>query len=219
MTSKNLEKEKNAMLQKCGLSDVPLRDCNIKYYHAGEPVLYQGHPLESIFIILHGTVKVSTQAESGKELTLCYHKPGDILGDIGFMMGSSTATSMVFAVSDTACIAIPLSENTEALKNCIPFLNYIGKLLAEKLLNRGEAQTATALAPAKIRLCAYILQMEKNGFFREPLVETAQVLGISYRHIFRLIRRLCDDHVLLHTGSGYQILQYYALQKCAAQIP
>lgn len=219
MSHQNIAETRDAALRQCGLEQCGLTGCQTAGYAPGDMILRQGYPLNALYIILAGHVKVCTQTEAGKELTLCRCGPGDILGDVGFMTGCAVATTSVAAIADTACFVIPLSENSERLQNCVPFLNYVGRSLAEKLLNRGDAQTATALAPAKARLCTYVLQTETNGFFREPLTETAQALGVSYRHVFRLLGSLCKDGLMERTQSGYRILDSRRLRSCAEKTP
>lgn len=219
MPHQNIAEMRDTVLRQCGLEQCCLLDCQMKEYAPGDAILRQSYPLNALYIIITGHVKVCTQIEAGKELTLCQCGSGDILGDVGFMTGCTVATTSVTAVSNTACFVIPLSKNSERLKACVPFLNYVGRSLAEKLLNRGDAQTATALAPAKARLCAYVLQTETSGFFREPLTETAQVLGVSYRHVFRLLGGLCKDGLMERTQSGYMILDRPRLRSCAEKTP
>ena len=219
METRHLDDRDRMALEQCGLSEGDLNGCRAMCYAPAEAVLQQGLPMHALYLVTAGTAVVQVQMGSGKILTLCKHGSGDILGDVEFMTERTAATTTVLAEACLRCVEIPLPENKSALKANAPFLNQVGRTLAEKLLHRGNAQTVTALAPAEARLCSYILQTAQNGIFREPLAETARMLGISYRHIFRLLHALCTGGLLEHRTNGYCILQPELLALRAEQTP
>lgn len=79
----------------------------------------------------------------------------------------------------------------------------------ELMLDEKTAAT-TVIAVSEF---SYILATEHNGVFREYLTDAAQSIGVSYRHVFRIIRRLCEAGILEKTGTGLRILDRGQLQK------
>ena len=43
--------------------------------------------------------------------------------------------------------------------------------------------------------------------FEERLTEAAEYLGVSYRHLQRIIARFCDEGILERTRGGYRLLK------------
>lgn len=54
---------------------------------------------------------------------------------------------------------------------------------------------------------------QRNGVFREPLSDTAQSVAVSYRHVFRIMNKLCAQGILEKTEEGFRILDPEALRR------
>ena len=129
-----------------------------------------------------------------------------------------TNRTTVRAVTDFACIALPLDIYAEELKSNNVFINYVAKELAEKLAHRAINGAITTLQPLEARLCAYIIQTAVGGFFRETLTEVAFVVGASYRHLLRCLDKLCVKEILKKEHSGYRIINRQALETNAGDL-
>ena len=206
MTNEKAHSEIDTFLKEYHLESRELKGLIQKKYHPKEVILKQEDPLEYLYLIRKGSVKVSVLTMDGKELILCVSKEGEILGDIGFLMGLNLASTTVTAETETELVLIPQKQNREMLIQCAPFLFRMGKGLAEKLLKRGDDQTSIALSKGKERLLYYIKENQMDGLFLKPLSETAKALGISYRHIFRLMKELCQEGKIESAEKGYRIL-------------
>lgn len=205
--------EEREVLLTYGLEERGLVNCRVHIYESGEYVLRQGSPIESFFVVIKGTAKVCVNAENGKSLVLCSYVSEGILGDIELMLDEETASTTVIAASRLSCIAIPIPTNAGVLKNNIQLMNYIGRELSRKLLRSSDAHAASALLSSEARLCSYILATEYKGVFREYLTDAAQSVGISYRHVFRIINKLCRETVLEKTEAGFRIADMEELRK------
>ena len=76
---------------------------------------------------------------------------------------------------------------------------------------------SASLYSGEERLCAYILQTSHNGIFSDILTDTACSVGMSYRHMFRLLNHLCEDGVLEKRENGYRILDRESLAEKATE--
>ena len=94
----------------------------------------------------------------------------------------------------------------------------LSRELAQKLQNRGHAHMASALLSSEARLCGYLLFTAQDGMFHEPMTEAAQAIGVSYRHVFRLINVLCQDGILEKTPDGLRILDTDALREKSGRL-
>jgi len=84
-------------------------------------------------------------------------------------------------------------------------------MLAQIVARNAVNDTFNILAPLEARLRAYIAHSQRDGVFRGRLTETAEYLGVSYRHLLRTMNELCARGILEKTSGGYRILQPLAL--------
>lgn len=201
-----LKKEHIARLTEYGLQKIPLSACCCQRFAAGEEILREGQPIGWLSIVIEGNVKVCRTAPNGKSLILCYHISHGMIGEVELMTRQANATTSVKAVTDFECIAISYQICLEELKTNILFLNKLGKELAEKLTTSSDNFTSTALCTGEQRLCAYILQNSRYGLFCDTLTDVSCSVGMSYRHMFRLLGLLCKEGILEKRESGYYIL-------------
>lgn len=204
-------------LEQVGLEAEMLTGCRLHMFEPGEYVLHQGAAMTHLYVIIEGTAKVCVNAENGRHLILCDHVSHGMLGEIALMTGEYAASTTVIAVSPFCCAAIPLSQNEQTLRENLAFVNAVGQSLARKLLSRSEAHMASALHSSEARLCAYILLTQHDGLFTDYLTDAAQSIGVSYRHVLRLIGQLCRRGILEKTQAGIRILDMQQLQACAEQ--
>lgn len=180
-------------------------------YQSGETLLLEGQSVDYLLIVVAGTAKVCVSASNGRDLVLCYYISEGIVGDMELMTGTYEASTTIIAMSGFECIALPYRIYASELKANISFLNIIGRGLSLKLLKSSKNYLATALHSGEERLCAYILQAQHNGVFSETLTDVARLMGISYRHLFRILNQLCADGVLRKAPNGYHIVDQETL--------
>lgn len=212
-----LSAEDLELLKQYGLEQSKLAGICALDVSAGETLLRQGEMLDDLYIVQGGTAKVCINSRSGKNLIICYYVSDGIFGDVELMSDVRAASTTVIAVSALRVAAVPIGSNEEYLKGDLAFMNVIAAGLAGKLARSSAAYAASALSTGEERLCAYILRTEHNGIFADVLSDVAQYVGMSYRHVFRVINSLCAVGILEKTDRGYRILDRDALRTRSAQ--
>lgn len=213
MKRRPIQQEDREILSQYALDASVLIDCQLSTFDAGETIFHQDRPMDCLYLVVRGTAKICTNARNGKNLILCYYVSQEILGDIELALGNYQAASTAIAVSEFSCIGIPFVQNCAYLKQNIDFMNIISRSLSTKLLASSNSYTAAALHTSEERLCSYILLSEHNGRFTDVLVDVAQSVGMSYRHIFRIINKLCKEGIMEKTEGGFRILNRELLKK------
>lgn len=206
MHTKPLTKEHICKLTEYGIENIPPESCLCQYYEAGETIQQEGMPILYFSMVMRGRAKVCATAPNGKNLVLCYYVLDGVIGDIELMTDNYTATATIIAITDFECLAIPYHRNAARLKSNLLFMNLLGQTLARKLLVSSNNFAAAALYTGEERLCSYILQSSPNGIFNDILTDTACSIGMSYRHMFRILNQLCRDGLLEKQVCGYRIL-------------
>lgn len=181
-------------------------------YKKGEAILREGFPISALLIVVAGKAKVYASAINGRDLLLSYYVADGIVGDVELMVGDYIASTTMIAMTDFICIALPFKLWEERLKANIVFINYIGRELAIKLIRCSDKGVATALLDAEKRLCTYIMQASYDDRLDETLGNIASTIGISYRHMLRILKTLCEEKVLEKEEKGYRIADRKALE-------
>ena len=187
-------------------------------FEQDEYMFYEGAQMEYIYFVLSGKAKVFLGLSDGKQLLLTYFVSQGIIGEVELMLDAKTAYTTMQAVSSFICIALPLKLYGATLKNNADFISYIARELAGKLVQRGINGAITTLQPLETRLCAYLSQTSRKGYFCETLTEVAGVVGASYRHLLRCFNKLCADGILQKESPGYRIINRQALEDKAGDL-
>ena len=210
--------EVSVLLSQYGLYDLDPQYGAHLILEKGEFLSHAGEPMDCIYFVISGKAKVFLNLSSGKQLLLAYFTSKGIIGDIELMTNKPTNYTTVQAVTEFACIALPLNLYADSLKSNNAFVNYIAIELAEKLTQRVVNGAITTLQPVESRVCAYISQTASNGFFYEQLTDVAVVVGASYRHLLRCLGKLCKDGVLVKEAQGFLIADQRRLDSKAGDL-
>ncbi len=204
MQSLPMDRESLAVLAEYGLGEARLSGCHLRRYEAGEAMVRQDEAMDALLFVRSGRAKVCINARNGRHLIICYYISDGVLGDVE-LLTEAQAMDTVTALSQVDCVAVPMERNREALLGCLPFVLRMGQEVSGKLKYSSHAHTVSALYTSEERLCSYLLMAERDGIVREYLTEVAQSVGISYRHVFRILGELCREGILERTESGFRI--------------
>ena len=186
---------------------IPMEACRPVRFLAGDVVVRQGFLGEHLYLIVKGTAHVRFYTEDGKFLAMRHSTPSSsgFIGDLELALGVREFQNTVTAETDLLCLAIPYRTLEVLFLTDARFSNRIAHILANRELESLKSR-AEALGTGEQRLCAYLLEESTGGVFREPLTHTAAVLGISYRHLLRILSALQADGLLKKAPDGYHIL-------------
>lgn len=212
----DLEKHHLDLLDKYGLLDHQ-SVCTVRKFSSGETIFAQGVEYKYIMIVVSGKVKVCTSAPSGKDLVLAYYLSSGLIGDVELMSDTTYATASVITLSAFECIIVPFQDNQDSMFQNLTFMTTLAKGLSENLISSSYNYTSNALYSGEQRLCTYILQGAYKNYFFDNLTDVAATIGISYRHLLRLLNKLCDDAILKREKRRFQILDKEQLVKRSSE--
>lgn len=212
-TEKELER-----LSEYGLRPGELVGCERRSYESGELLTREKEPLGRLDFVLSGRARVSTLASDGRALVLCYYVSQGLLGDVELMTGRPVADATVAAVTAVETLSLPTERNAAALLESRRFLEFAARQLAFKLTRSSQGYAASALCSKEQRVCGYLLQNARGGVYAGPLTEAAESLGISYRHLSRVVHRLAGQGVLRRDPQGWRVLAPAELARLAGNV-
>lgn len=193
-------------LEEYELTDIPKEYIECLHFSSGEEIIKEGERISRLAIITKGRAKACQFAQNGKLTILCYYLSEGMLGEIELLTGAAVAGTTVSAISEFECITISYHILEEVMKTNVTFLKKAGTTLAKKLHEGGIRLAQASLCTGRQRLCSYILNTSDHDVFRDVLTDAACSVGMSYRHMFRILGELCRDGILEKNSTGYLIL-------------
>lgn len=181
-------------------------------FQRGEFLMELGVPSEYLYFVTSGNIKIYTYTISEKLYIRDFYKGNaPVVGEAGILWGN-LPTCAVQALTDGTCIGISAKQHREELLNDNLFLRYVGQTLSARLQ---ASSRITPMDPVEVRFGAFLMANSENGIFSFNLSTCAVLLNTSYRHLFRVINKLCDIGILKRIDAGYQILNEAALIQLA----
>jgi CRP/FNR family putative post-exponential-phase nitrogen-starvation transcriptional regulator len=186
-------------------------------YKKGEYICRELDTLANLYFLVEGRAKMYQTHRNGKISLVHFYSCGSILGEIELLGVTKTAHS-VQAMVDTICIQLPLYNCKEEILNDPKFLREIARHLGFKMLRDTENLIASQAYTLETRLAAFILFSSTNSLYEEKHTEVSQYLGVSYRHLVRVISDFCKRKLLEKEGNVYRIIGLDKLQEIADEI-
>lgn len=194
-------------------------------FEKNEYLSREDEELEYLLFFIQGKAKVFKTLPNGKNLLLAFYNPFRVIGDIEIVKNQD-ATGTIQALSTCYCLAIPMEKARAELTKDRKFLKFTCESLAEKLAAVSMNSSINLLYPLENRLASYINESIVYGRneedlyidFDENLVNIAELLGSSYRHLLRTFNTLCKKGVLKKENRIYKIINKNLLKELAGDL-
>lgn len=174
-------------------------------YEKGEFLCRAGEAIPALLLITRGKVRVSVTGFNGKSLLYCINVDRGIMGSIELLTGAP-ATASGEAITPVTCLAVPVAEHLQTLRQSLSFMNRLCTELSVVFEHSSRASAQNILYPLETRLCSYIAMTQEGGRFAEKLTDVCALLGTSYRHLLRTLDGLCRQDILQKEGRGYTVV-------------
>ncbi|MGG4216742.1 cyclic nucleotide-binding domain-containing protein [Paenibacillus jamilae] len=179
----------------------------------GEKLCSQGDVIEHLYILVQGKVKIFTSSTEGKTLILCFKTPIEVIGDVEYIRNSHVINT-VEAVSPIYVIGVHHQWMNKYGKDYAPLLQFLLDIVTRKFCLDSDFSNFNLMYPVEVRLASYLLSVsfdESNSVFHEELrvsglVDVANLIGTSYRHLNRVIRKMIEEG-LVERAKGYIVIR------------
>jgi len=157
------------------------------------------------YFLLKGEMQAHVLSENGKQMLVRHCDDFIFIGDMELLQ---CVKNFRVIETVTACVFLSIDFNRyrDVLLSDRKFLLYLCRGLADKLNVFEEVQFRNRSVSAKEKVIAYILEKSKNGIFKEKITKMCDRVGVSYRHIYRIIDELMEEGLLERTNEGYHIV-------------
>ncbi|MDQ0197568.1 Crp/Fnr family transcriptional regulator [Neobacillus ginsengisoli] len=202
--------------------DPIIRISQARFYKSKMYVFMQDDPLDRVFFIHTGKIKIYKTDLSGKEQILSVLEPGEMFPHAGFFrQGSFPAHAEV--MEDAHLIVIPIDKFEEILISYPELCIKLFKVLGEKIVDlqgRLEAQilhnTYEQIILLLIRLCKSNGDKINNQYRLTTQFtnrELANMIGTSRETVSRTINYLKKKEYINHDDDGYYLIDREGLQQ------
>ena len=198
-------------------SDTLLHYAHIEVFARGDYLSHYDTPIHTLYFLAEGKVKIYMIHDNGKQSLIQFVDQGNYIGELSLLEAETTPKDVI-AVQPCVCIAFPFAAFQTALLSDAPFLRHLCVYLGRELLTRTERLSQNQTYPLINRLAAFILFTAHAGVYQEPHGETAEYLGVSYRHLLYTLEKLKSENIICKQKTGYTIRNMRALRALARDI-
>ena len=155
-------------------------------------------PLDRFYILVRGSVSIYNLTEDGTIRYISKASRGTLLGDMEFS-GAGNQSFYIEAAETVLCLAMPFRENQRALENDPVFLRFVVRQLAGKLsLSAGMTVSAQTLEEKVL----FFLGKVQADHTISSVNQAFQALHCSRRQLQRVLKKLCDESLIVKMGRG-----------------
>lgn len=184
----------------------------IAEFERGEYVTRAGVQPAYLFIFLTGCAQVLPLSKDGKQALLDYLNAGEVCGDLELLLDLTVIKKSYYDVKmfkSGKAIAIPSRYVQQVLTSRAQFLLYICTKTMEKLDVSSRGLSKSLVYDAKSRALGYMdeCRASDGGVIGFKPTEVALKLGISYRHMCRILDELVSEGVIEKVPGGLRLLK------------
>lgn len=176
----------------------------VEEFEVNENIVYFDKPIQYVRYLISGKAKISLIHEDGKRTIIDFIGPSEFIGELSFLEIEAHPKDVV-ALSTCLCLSVPLDLTKSSLMSDANFLLNLSRYIGTKLLKRTWFNTKNQNYELKNRLAAYILMSESEGIYKEKHTETAEFLGVSYRHLLYTLKVFQDEQLIVKQKKGYKV--------------
>lgn len=188
-------------------------------FKKGDLIFEEGSPVNGMYFVNSGLVKVHKHWGAEKELIIRFAKDGDIFGHRGFGKERIFPVSATALAPSSVCfIELPFFESSLKVNPNLAFQFMV--FLANELQESERNMRDLVHMPVKGRIAVTLLKLhekfgtDRDGFIRVSLSrqDVASYAGTTYETVFRVISSLEEEGLVKTKGKYFGILDLDTLK-------
>lgn len=180
-------------------NDVYLVDCK-----ANEKLMNQGDEPTTLYFLVEGRCRVSAVNEKGKLFVINTIEAPDLVGEIELI--SEDDSFSVETIEKSKLLALPYDKCKKKLLKDNYFLLSLCELIIEKERKHALKLTQVNSFPLENRLAEFILDNQINDKINLKKTIIAESLGVSYRHLEKVMNDFVINKILKKDKFVYTII-------------
>lgn len=197
-----------------------LEFAEILVFEGDEHVLDANVPMSYFYFFVDGRLKLYQIHENGRALLIQFYEGFNSLGEVE-LMTEVPCTCSVHTVKPTILMRFPMTVMRQYAMEHPPFLQYVIRSLAEKLVISERHHSYNLIYPVKNRLASYLkAYVDKNDkiVLSHSLQDVSEFIGTTYRQVHRAFQAMEADGILIKKGKQIHVLDKDKLFALAGHI-
>ena len=184
----------------------------------GDVLFNEGDPVEGIYFVYNGNIKVYKQWDDDKELIIRFAENGAILGHRGIGANLNYPVSAAALEPSVVCyVSMKFFESTLKVNGELTY--QLVNFFASELRKSERRMRDLAHMPVKGRVAGALIKLQKqfgitpDGFINIVLSrqDLASFAGATYETVFRVITELAQEQIIRLSGKSIAIVNHDAL--------
>lgn len=180
------------------------QDTRLFQVAAGADIVSEGSQPAYLFYLVRGRARLYASSANGRVSLIDFFSAPCFIGEIE-LVDADHEPRAVQAIEECWCLALPMKKYRPILINDATFLRHLCITLSRKNYRNIVSLTQSQAFPLVNRLAAFILLTQNCDIYREKHTQTAEYMGVSYRHLLYVIAQFTHDNVLIKQKAGYII--------------
>ncbi|MFD9628982.1 Crp/Fnr family transcriptional regulator [Peribacillus muralis] len=180
-----------------------IKELKIFELDKGEVLCTNRDNLDQLFMLVKGKLKVSTLLPNGNSLLLRFNNPLVLIGDVEFVLRTEM-NNHIETVNKSILIGINYKLLQGEYSNNPAFLKFLLGNVSRRLYAFSNATSLNLLLPVENRFLSYLVctlfDENTSSFAKEfetsRLTEVAELLGTSYRHLNRIVKKFITERII-----------------------
>ena len=186
-----------------------------KFYKKGKLIAQQGDTVNSLYILLKGSVKAEMFSESGTILNIeTIHAPNPLAPAFLFAENNQFPVDVV-ALEDVEIVLISKESIIKQLSNNEQFLHGFMTFNANRVHFLSERLKLLSTKTIKGKLAQYILERTSNMSFTMDMNQTtlAEYFGVTRPSLSRSIAEMINEEIISLKGKNGKVLNLLKLKR------
>lgn len=183
-------------------------------FEQGESIYFTQDRCKYLHILVYGKVKIFLLNNEGNFMLLDFSKPYDFIGDVEFIQQKNIYHN-VEAITECLLIAIPISKIHDITISG-ELYRLLSQSISDKLIKTSKKFSQVILYPIKNRLVTCLIEIsDKDKINNFKTQEVADFLGVTPRHVRRILSELYTENIIEKKGQSIHILNKKLLYEYA----
>ncbi|TCI34069.1 Crp/Fnr family transcriptional regulator [Exiguobacterium sp. SH4S7] len=189
-------------------------------YEPGATICAQGDDAHHLHFLVKGKIRVAHTSATGKRLVLSFKRPFDLIGDIEYVRRTPYLNT-VEAVTSVEMLVIRFDDLARHAADDVAWLHYLLEEITRKFELKSQSMSFNLFYPVDVRLASYLLSMTPDeralGSTVDELTDIADLIGTSYRHVNRTLKRFVEQGLIERDRRSIAIIDRAGLIAAAGE--
>jgi CRP/FNR family transcriptional regulator, cyclic AMP receptor protein len=164
-----------------GEIDALIGYARVAQYPAGREIFAKGSPGQSLMAVLHGSIKISSLSNDGKEIVFAIYNAGEIFGEIGVLDGEERSADAT-AMTDCELLVLNRRDFLRVLENRADLCMILLRILCRRLRQTSEQVEDVMFRHLESRVAKALLHLAESVGLHGPQNKSVE-LHVSQREL------------------------------------